>query len=194
MIVFISCSGAMSYSLAETLRQWLPSVIEAMRPFMSAEDISKGARWRDEISRELERARIGILVMTPENLLSPWLLFEAGALSKVVVGSKICPVLFGVKADALPEPLRQFQTTTLKKEDFWRLIQIMNGELEGNRILPKTLRTVFDLFWPRLDAQISAILTAQADAGLGALPKSGNGDAQKPNEGAAVTRAPHPSH
>jgi hypothetical protein len=38
----------------------------------------------NEISKELEQSKIGIIAMTEENLTSPWIMFEAGAISKVV--------------------------------------------------------------------------------------------------------------
>jgi hypothetical protein len=56
---------------------------------MSAADIDKGAKWSTEISRELEQANFAVSCLTPENLNEPWLLFEAGALSKKD-GAQVC--------------------------------------------------------------------------------------------------------
>jgi hypothetical protein len=50
---------------------------------MSEIDIQKGERWNDQIGRQLKDHDIGILCVTPENTSSDWLLFEAGALSKM---------------------------------------------------------------------------------------------------------------
>jgi hypothetical protein len=73
MKVFISWSGARSKAIAEILRQWLPGVIQAVKPYYSPDDISKGARWSSEIGKELEAARVGLICLTRENLEAPWI-------------------------------------------------------------------------------------------------------------------------
>ncbi len=82
MKVFISWSGPRSAAVAEALRYWLPKVIQALEPWMSADDIEKGTRWRSGIATELEQSSVGIICLTRENLDSTWIHFEAGALSK----------------------------------------------------------------------------------------------------------------
>lgn len=71
MKVFISWSGGRSRAIADVLRRWLPSVLQAVRPYFSPDDVAKGARWSSEIAKELEASRIGLLVITPENQEAP---------------------------------------------------------------------------------------------------------------------------
>src|SRR6266403_3949719 len=97
MKVFISWSGPISNKVAVLLRDWLPSVIQAVEPYVSSEDIDKGARWSTDIAKELEAAHFGILCITPDNISAPWINFEAGALSKALDKSKVVPLLVGVK-------------------------------------------------------------------------------------------------
>ncbi len=50
MKLFISWSGARSEYIAEVLREWLPNVIQAVCPWMSASDIDKGSRWSSNLA------------------------------------------------------------------------------------------------------------------------------------------------
>lgn len=154
MDVFISWSGPRSNNLAEILTDWLPMVIQAVTPWMS-KDIEKGARWSPEISEKLAESKIGIICLTPENLHSDWILFEAGALSKVK-DTKVCTFLFELTPAVIKQPLAQFQHTILTKEDVKKLITTINDKIE-HPLPEKTLNSVFDKNWPDLETKIKAI-------------------------------------
>jgi hypothetical protein len=159
MKIFISWSGARSRAIADILRQWLPSVIQAVRPYFSPDDVAKGTRWSSEIARELDSSNIGLLVLTPENQDAPWLLFEAGALAKNLDRSKVCPLLFGeMEPTDVKGPLVQFQAAMFSKEEMKRVMKMVNGEL-GEAALPAdVLENVFDMWWPKLEEQIGNAL------------------------------------
>jgi hypothetical protein len=91
--VFLSWSGDVSRQVAGLLREWLPLVINEIEPFMSSEDIDKGTRGLNIIASELQDSDHGVVVVTEENFERPWINFEAGALSKVVEGSRVTPLL-----------------------------------------------------------------------------------------------------
>ena len=93
MKIFVSWSGERSHGVAEALRNWLPHVIQGLQPWLSSNDIDKGARWATDIASHLEESRVGIICLTPENIDSAWILFEAGALSKTVNQTFVCPYL-----------------------------------------------------------------------------------------------------
>jgi hypothetical protein len=59
MKVFISWSGRTSSELAKIFRDWLPSVIQAVKPYYSTDDIAKGMRGNTVIAKELEQADEG---------------------------------------------------------------------------------------------------------------------------------------
>src|SRR5262245_19790474 len=84
MKVFISWSGDISKAVASALRDWLPKVIQHVKPWMSEQDIPKGTRWLGYISEQLKEVKTGIICLTPDNQQNPWILFEAGALAKTV--------------------------------------------------------------------------------------------------------------
>ena len=117
MKVFISWSGNISWKVAVIFRDWLPSVIQSVEPYVSSEDIDKGARWSTDIAKELEDSTFGILCVTKENLEAPWLSFEAGALSKTMEKSFVTPFLFDIKRSEVQGPILQFQSTIFQKED-----------------------------------------------------------------------------
>lgn len=155
--VFISWSGAMSQAVAKALRDWLPSVIQAVEPWMSADDIGKGIRWRSELANQLQQTRVGVICLTPENLESPWLHFEAGALSKTVKDTYVCPYLFELEPADISGPLTQFQVTMAEKEDTRKLVHRINQALKDEVIPEAHLNKYFDRWWPDLEKQLEGI-------------------------------------
>lgn len=163
MKVFISWSGPLSRRLGEALRDWLPGVLQLVTPYFTPSDIEKGTRWSSDIAKELSVSQVGILCITRDNLHSDWVLFEAGALSRSLEKSHVCPVLFGITNSDLAGPLKQFQTTEFDKADFRRLVGVINGRLADHKLPEKTLETVFEKWWPDLEAKIGEILAGQAE-------------------------------
>lgn len=157
MKVFLSWSGEVSKQVAIALRDWLPNVIQAIEPWMSSEDIDKGARWSSEIAKELDDSAAGIICVVPGNHDAPWLNFEAGALSKAFGKDKVCPYLFRVKPADLTGPLVQFQISEASKEDTYRLLSSLNKAIEPNPLPETKLRQTFEKWWPELEGQLAAI-------------------------------------
>jgi hypothetical protein len=94
MKVFISWSGDDSKTLAEFTSTWLPRVIQEVEPWISTHDIDTGEKWQEALSASLsDPTAIGLLIVTKTNFKQPWLLFEAGALSKLN-GSRVTPLLW----------------------------------------------------------------------------------------------------
>ena len=143
MKVFISWSGEQSNKIAEILNKWIPSVIQAVEPFYSPEDIAKGSRPFNELSQKLDDSNIGILCLTKENINSSWIMFEAGALSKNFGTAKVCPLLFGVKPTDIKGPLAQFQAAEFSEKEMKRLLKMINEELKENSLADEVLTNVF---------------------------------------------------
>lgn len=153
MKVFISWSGTKSRHIAEALHTWLPYILQPVKPFMSSGDIRKGARWSDVLAQELEATKYGIICITRQNIMSSWLNFEAGALSKMTGQACVSPVLFGVDPSQLTGPLSQFQTASydIKGEDIFSLISSINDNLpDEHRVQPIVLKANFDHWWTEL--------------------------------------------
>ena len=158
MKVFISWSGEHSKKLGEALRDWLPSVLQLITPYFTPSDMEKGTRWSTDIATELSTSKIGVLCITPDNIHSDWILFEAGALSKSLDKTHVCPVLFGVTNTDLAGPLKQFQTTEFIKSDMHQLLGVINNQISDNKLPQKTLDTAFEKWWPDLEEKIGLIL------------------------------------
>jgi hypothetical protein len=161
MKIFISWAGPQSKAMAEALRRWLPCVIQASKPWISSHDIGAGARWNLELAEKLMQTQFGIICLTPENLatISPWLLFEAGALSKFVNETNVCPYLFNLKPADVEGPLAQFQACISNKEGTWKLIESINSSLGDEKIDDGVINEVFSNFWPSLEDAIKLIPT-----------------------------------
>ena len=160
MKIFISWSGSHSKKLGEAIRDWLPGVLQLVTPYFTPADIEKGTRWSTDIAKELEESSVGIICITRENLHSDWINFEAGALSKRLQKSVVCPILFGITNTDLTGPLKQFQTTEFDKADFHKLIGVINNQLAESKLPPKTLDNVFEKWWPDLQSKIEEILNS----------------------------------
>ena len=161
MKVFISWSGSTSKDVAEVIRDWLPTVLQTIRPYFTPSDIEKGTRWSADIGQELDNSMAGIFCVTKDNINSQWLMFEAGAISKKVDQSLVCPILLGLENSDIDGPLTQFQTTLFEKSDFKKLISDLNNANKDNPLEDKVLNTVFEKFWPELEEKITAILKAE---------------------------------
>jgi len=131
-----------------------------VQPYYTPDDIEKGARWSGEIRGQLEATDFGVIFLTPENLNAPWILFEAGALSKLDK-SKVAPILLGVEPAEVSGPLGQLQLTRFTREDCFKLIASINRSLDDIGLAPGVLETVFNRrAWPELEARVESAMNA----------------------------------
>lgn len=165
MRVFLGWSGETSHNVALALSDWLPKVIQAVRPFVSSEDIAKGARWSLTIAKELQESSFGIICVTKENSESAWINFEAGALSKEIETALVTPFLFNLRAAEIEGPLKQFQLVINDKLDILKLVKSINGRLGESRLDDANLQATFEMWWPRLSDRLSGI-----QVGAGNIP------------------------
>ena len=161
--VFISWSGELSKQLGEAIRNWIPGVLQFAKPYFTPDDIEKGAKWGPDISRELENSDIGLLCLTPDNTDKPWILFEAGALSKSFDESHVCTILFNLEPTDLKGPLTSFQTTLFKKADMKKLISTINNSGGESKLDSSILNDVFEMWWPKLEKTVKGILESAQD-------------------------------
>jgi hypothetical protein len=130
MKIFICWSGRRSGELAEVIYEWLPKFTHgSASPFLSSK-IKKGGRWFEEIGQQLDASDAGLICLTPENVASNWIHYEAGALAKAVrkrgtskITNPIFTYLLGVKPDELQGPLAEFQSSQATYEGTREMIK-----------------------------------------------------------------------
>lgn len=157
MNIFLSWSGEKSKKVAESLKIWLPSVIQTLKPFYSTKDISKGKKWDAELSKSLNETEFGIIILTEENRSAPWIMFEAGALAKNIETGRVCTFLFDIKDTDVVGPLSSFQNTKFDKKDVFKLLQDINDTLGELKISNEVLQRVFDKMWSDLESDMNKI-------------------------------------
>ena len=156
MQVFLSWSTERSRHAASVFRDWLPDVLQSVKPWMSSEDIESGASWNQEIRVALENSHFGILFVTRENWNSSWLMFEAGAIAKQFRSARVVPLIVDaeLKPSDLEGPLVQLQARKYEKDSVCRLVQDLNNTCES-KVDPNRLLRLFDRQWQDLEAKMS---------------------------------------
>jgi hypothetical protein len=158
MKVFISWSGERSKRVAQALRTFLQDVNQNIVPWLSEADIGAGSRWRYDLANALELTTFGIICLTSEAATSPWLLFEAGALSKSVQNGRVCPYLIGVEPKNLEGPLSQFQSKLADFDGTMELLSDINKTMDHGSLSDDRLKRYFDMFWPAVECVVSEVL------------------------------------
>jgi hypothetical protein len=157
MKVFMSWSGLRSKAVAELVANWAKCVVQATQPWISTSGIDRGAVWWSAINDELTNTSVGVVCLTHENKNKPWILFEAGALAKGLVNSRVCTFLVDLTPADLESPLSQFNHTTPDKEGLWNLARTLNGSV-AVPLETTILEQVFDIHWPVFEAEFARVL------------------------------------
>jgi hypothetical protein len=164
MNILISWSGEKSKAVATLLRDWLPSIVQMAKPWMSAADIRPGHQWSTELFNRLKNTNFGILCLTEQNLHAPWIQFEAGALSKSVGESKVIPYLIDVEPEVLiGSPLSHFQAVNADKDGTKALVKAIAESLGEHSPEAGVIDKLFQRTWPGLSKKIAQVKEQEAD-------------------------------
>lgn len=162
MDVLISWSKSQSREMASVFHGWLPKVVPGLRPWMSSKDIDKGRLWFGELQDFLGEATSCIICVTGENVRSPWIYYETGAIAAKKQEVLVCPYLVGIGTSMIADgPLVQWQCTETTKEDTLALIRSLNKAL-ANPHDEGLLRGNFDSRWPEFEQELNRILAMEA--------------------------------
>jgi hypothetical protein len=160
MKIFISWSGEASEEVARALKDWLPNVFQAIQSsdiFLSSTDIPVGSQWFMELGKVLDTCEFGILCLTRGNLAAPWILYEAGAVSKRFESARVAPLLIGLTNKDLASPLSHFNTASADIDGIRRLASAINDQLAA-RLTPSKLDNALKAFWPELEPALKRAL------------------------------------
>jgi hypothetical protein len=165
MNLIVSWSGSVSHDLAIFLKDWLHEMFPVIDPWVSSEDIQKGKSWFPELMNKFSETNVSIICVTTENVLSPWVYFEAGLIAAKVKGMT-CSYLVGVPGKRIKDtPLAQFQWTEANRNDTWKMICSINTELKTKGAHEKILESHFNALWPKLKAKLDDVPSDAATPG-----------------------------
>jgi len=150
MRIFLSWSGEKSRSFAEEFKPWLEQVLPGTDVWLSSEDIDKGTIWFTQIIDELASCHCGVLCITRENHLAPWIHFEAGGMVKGLGKSRVATLLLDIEYSELKQPLNQFNGTRLNRQGAWYLVKSLN-KASDRPIKDQVVERSFEKFWPDLE-------------------------------------------
>ena len=156
MKIFLGWSGERSQGMAVAIRDWLPLVLHYAEPWVSETDIAAGERWADAIAKELDACNFGILCVTPENLSSPWILFEAGSLAKSLENSRVVPLLLDLDLSGIAGPLAQFQAKKIDRSGVEEAVLSINRSA-ADPVQDTRVKQLFDALWPDLESKLHTI-------------------------------------
>ena len=151
MSIFICWSKDRSFELAKHLKILLDATLPSLprKDIFVSSIIEKGVTWFGSIERELERAEAGIVCLTPENLDSHWLHFEAGALARRLSARdrkgtpssrrkprrrRLFTLLLGDRAVNIEGPLAAYQATNTTQADMNQMMRSLVDVLGAERV------------------------------------------------------------
>ena len=155
--IFLSWSGELSRQIAIALQKWIHVVFESLHAWVSDTDIALGARSIKSIEESLDKSIGGLLILTVENQTSPWVNFEAGALSRQFESrdGRVIPLLIdATHMGQLKAPLNVFQGQMLTREGMLRVVEVL-FEMVGRDKSFASSR--MDAYWATLESEVERL-------------------------------------
>jgi tetratricopeptide (TPR) repeat protein len=166
--VFISWSDNQSEFVASRLSEFLKLTCPAAEPWVSHRDLKPGTVWAYEMVKQLQATHFGVICVNRNNLASPWMHFEAGALAKSLDASAVFPYLIDCPASEVSGPLSLFQSVSADKEGTLKLVTALNRTLRDRQEASQSdtrLQIIFDKLWPDYKRELERAPKRPLDAG-----------------------------
>ncbi|MBS0592960.1 MAG: toll/interleukin-1 receptor domain-containing protein [Proteobacteria bacterium] len=153
MRAFICWSGSRSRQLAERLSSWLPGVCGGGLSCGISTQFDAGEQWFAQLLRELDGANVAVICLTPENLESPWLHFEAGLALRTGT-ERVLPYFLGPVVPDIKGPLNPSQASPASADGTWRLVQALGRIVQADEA---QMRPRFEERWPELSRFLAGV-------------------------------------
>src|SRR5215472_5210130 len=151
MKIFLSHSGERARSLAEFLREWLPTINPGFNNvWVDRDSIPPGEQWSPALDRGLSESDAGIICITPESAGKPWPVAEFVCLRKD--GKLAVPYLAGnAEPSHLPGPMQAHAFAIAQsKQETWNMLKQLAGAAPGAQFIDQ-MQKHFDSRWPKLE-------------------------------------------
>jgi tetratricopeptide (TPR) repeat protein len=147
--LFISHTHA-DKRLADAFKQLMDTVFGGRVTTVYSSDesesggIGAGEEWRDWINRAVRESEVALVLLTPSSVQKPWVLWEAGVVFGLYLGSEdaavarnqrdarlrspLRPLVFHLTANQVPAPFEQLQS--LRGDDEKAMMKLVNGFVE----------------------------------------------------------------
>ncbi len=130
--------------------------------WLSSEDIAKGTLWFSKIIDKLKECSCGVICITRENLLAPWIHFEAGGLIAGLGKNRVVTLLLDVGFGEVQPPLNQFNGSLPDRLGLFDLVKSFNN-VSDRPIPAHVLQKTFDKFWSEMEADIRRLFPPVKD-------------------------------
>lgn len=168
--LFVSFAGSRSESVAEELVAMLRAIFGNAIGIFNSLQIQAGSFSLEEIRKRLSESDFGILCVTEENQFNPWLIFEAGAISRQL-STNVAPYLIGEFElfDSSPLSKFAFQRRKADEKGTRRLV----GDISDALCLPfdQTSNKTFDVYWAELSKLLLDLRNPAVDLAPRLLPE-----------------------
>lgn len=126
--IFICWSGN-NRSVAKAVKDCLDLIFDKHIEVKYSEQLTSGSLWVTKLFDMLDNVDYGLVCLNKENYNSPWMHFEAGAITKSLKKSHVVPMLFDLEADSFSGPFSSFQSIDACKyeEDDAHVIKLIKN-------------------------------------------------------------------
>lgn len=166
--IFISWGKEPADQIANLLRKLISKIFpEEVSVFVSDSPnhgIESGEDFRISLKSKLQKSDFGILILTEYNYGRPWLMYEAGALSKAE-HARVVPIVFSEVERKMESPINSFNHLKNTFDDFLKLMITIKKRYHNSTEInsEQNLKTNLSNYWNNFDKNYKIIMNSFAE-------------------------------